>query len=273
MTFTPEQAMDLTLDAFAPLGKDYVDDAEEGLRRPVGGLHALDGQAVGRLQRGRGLRRSPLPAPELHGQLRRRLHAGPRVGPLHALLPVQQEPALRQPRLLHLRRRGGLHAEREPPLPTTCSRTRPRTTPRGSSSSGATWTASARRSSGRRSSRSSSSRSTRWPSAGETLTGEGLTKLYLTCSASTTAHDKGVCEIDDLYGVEWAYIPHFYYNFYVYQYATSLVASTSVANAILDEAAARRPPDRDRPATPTSRCSPPAPPSTPSTSSRTPAWT
>ena len=28
--------------------------------------------------------------------------------------------------------------------------------------------------------------------------------------------------IDDPYTIEWAYIPHFYYEFYVYQYATSV---------------------------------------------------
>ncbi|HKQ97144.1 MAG TPA: M3 family metallopeptidase, partial [Candidatus Polarisedimenticolia bacterium] len=49
---------------------------------------------------------------------------------------------------------------------------------------------------------------------------------------------KGVCKVDDLYGVEWAYVPHFHYNFYVYQYATSVIASSSLAKGILDEAAA-----------------------------------
>ena len=37
--------------------------------------------------------------------------------------------------------------------------------------------------------------------------------------------------------MEWAYIDHFFYNFYVYQYATSIVASTALANGIRDEAA------------------------------------
>ncbi|HEV2104742.1 MAG TPA: M3 family metallopeptidase, partial [Candidatus Eisenbacteria bacterium] len=41
-----------------------------------------------------------------------------------------------------------------------------------------------------------------------------------------------------LYGVEWTYIPHFFYDFYVYQYATSIVASTALANGIREEAAA-----------------------------------
>ena len=39
--------------------------------------------------------------------------------------------------------------------------------------------------------------------------------------------------IDDLYGVEWAYIPHFYSPFYVFQYATSIAASSLLADAIL----------------------------------------
>ena len=46
-------------------------------------------------------------------------------------------------------------------------------------------------------------------------------------------HDAGVTKIDDLYGIEWAYIPHFYYNFYVYQYATSIAAGSLFAEDIL----------------------------------------
>jgi oligoendopeptidase F len=47
-------------------------------------------------------------------------------------------------------------------------------------------------------------------------------------------------------GIEWAYIPHFFYNFYVYQYATSIVASTSLARGILAEASAAKPPTKAR---------------------------
>ena len=45
---------------------------------------------------------------------------------------------------------------------------------------------------------------------------------------------EGVLAIDDLYAVEWAYIPHFYYNFYVYQYATSLAASSLLAEGVIN---------------------------------------
>ncbi|HET6284832.1 MAG TPA: M3 family oligoendopeptidase, partial [Polyangia bacterium] len=71
---------------------------------------------------------------------------------------------------------------------------------------------------------------------GEPLTGEGLSALYLKMARKYYGHDKKICQVDDLLGIEWAYVPHFYYNFYVYQYATSMIASTTLARAIRDEA-------------------------------------
>ena len=71
----------------------------------------------------------------------------------------------------------------------------------------------------------------------ETLSGENLSELYLGLVRTYFAHDQGVCKVDSLYGVEWSYIPHFFYDFYVYQYATSIVASTALANGIREEAA------------------------------------
>jgi len=72
---------------------------------------------------------------------------------------------------------------------------------------------------------------------GETLSGENLSKLYLEIVRRYYGHEQGVCKVDALYGTEWAYIEHFYFDFYVYQYATSIVASTALANGIRDEAA------------------------------------
>jgi len=68
---------------------------------------------------------------------------------------------------------------------------------------------------------------------GEALTGPKLTKIYADLLRRYHGHDEGVMTIDDLYTVEWAYIPHFYYNFYVYQYATSLAASSLLAEAVI----------------------------------------
>ena len=68
---------------------------------------------------------------------------------------------------------------------------------------------------------------------GEPLTGDALSELYGEILKKYYGHDKGVCHIDDLYAIEWAYIPHFYYNFYVYQYSTSFTASTALAEKVL----------------------------------------
>ncbi|MEW5765922.1 MAG: M3 family oligoendopeptidase, partial [Acidobacteriota bacterium] len=81
---------------------------------------------------------------------------------------------------------------------------------------------------------------------GETLSGDNMSALYLKLLKEYYGSDQGVCAVDDLYGVEWAYIPHFYYNFYVYQYATSLTASTYIADRIRQEAAAPKPATKAR---------------------------
>jgi oligoendopeptidase F len=69
---------------------------------------------------------------------------------------------------------------------------------------------------------------------GEALTGQRLTEIYGELLRRYHGHDQGVLRIDDAYTVEWAYIPHFYYNFYVYQYATSLAASSLLAKDVLE---------------------------------------
>ena len=75
---------------------------------------------------------------------------------------------------------------------------------------------------------------------GESLTGEGFTKLYGEILRRYHGDAEGVVKIDDLYTVEWAYIPHFYSPFYVFQYATSIAASSLFADAVLKgEAGAR----------------------------------
>lgn len=70
---------------------------------------------------------------------------------------------------------------------------------------------------------------------GEPLTGDVLSQIYGDILKKYYGHDKGICHIDDLYTVEWAYVPHFYYNFYIYQYATSFTASTALSEKILNK--------------------------------------
>lgn len=74
---------------------------------------------------------------------------------------------------------------------------------------------------------------------GQALTADEFGALYGDLLRRYHGHDEGVVRIDDAFTVEWAYIPHFYYNFYVYQYATSVAASSLLAERLLaDEAGA-----------------------------------
>ncbi|HUS25410.1 MAG TPA: oligoendopeptidase F [Candidatus Binatia bacterium] len=68
---------------------------------------------------------------------------------------------------------------------------------------------------------------------GDTLTGESLTQSYCELLKQYHGDAEGVLKIDEPYCVEWAYIPHFYGNFYVYQYATSVAAASLFAQRIL----------------------------------------
>jgi oligoendopeptidase F len=69
---------------------------------------------------------------------------------------------------------------------------------------------------------------------GESLTGEKFSRIYLDILKKFYGHNEKICIIDDLYGVEWAYIPHFYYNFYVFQYSTSFTAAQAIVTKILE---------------------------------------
>jgi oligoendopeptidase F len=64
---------------------------------------------------------------------------------------------------------------------------------------------------------------------GEGLSGERFTKLYGELLARY--HGPKVI-IDPAYAVEWAYIPHFFMGFYVFQYATSITAAMHFAEAV-----------------------------------------
>jgi oligoendopeptidase F len=66
----------------------------------------------------------------------------------------------------------------------------------------------------------------------EPLTGDTFTQVYGDLLKQYYGHDQGVCQIDDLYAAEWAYVPHFYFNFYVYQYSTSFTAATALAEDV-----------------------------------------
>ncbi|MBE5830978.1 MAG: oligoendopeptidase F [Butyrivibrio sp.] len=70
--------------------------------------------------------------------------------------------------------------------------------------------------------------------AGTPLTAEALYDVYLDLNKQYFGKDM---ISDPQIGWEWCRIPHFYYNFYVYQYATSFAAAVAIADRILKEGA------------------------------------
>ncbi len=69
----------------------------------------------------------------------------------------------------------------------------------------------------------------------EPLTGKAMNKIYYDINKKYYGHDEGICIVDPYIQYEWQYIPHFYYNFYVYQYATSLIYSTAFAEKVINK--------------------------------------
>jgi oligoendopeptidase F len=70
---------------------------------------------------------------------------------------------------------------------------------------------------------------------GEALSGERISEMYGELVRRYHGHDEGVVIVDDLYTNEWMFVPHFYYNMYVFQYATSLTAGTALYAKITEE--------------------------------------
>ena len=67
---------------------------------------------------------------------------------------------------------------------------------------------------------------------GKTLTAEALCAEYKRLNELYYGPD---IEVDDRIAMEWARIPHFYYNYYVFQYATGYSAAIALSRRILRE--------------------------------------
>jgi oligoendopeptidase F len=67
---------------------------------------------------------------------------------------------------------------------------------------------------------------------GEALTADKLTEVYYELNKKYFGDD---LVVDEEIGLEWTRIPHFYYNYYVYQYATGYSAAVALSKQILSE--------------------------------------
>jgi oligoendopeptidase F len=70
----------------------------------------------------------------------------------------------------------------------------------------------------------------RMAEAGEALTAEVLKEKYLALNKLYFGPDM---VSDEEIALEWARIPHFFYDYYVYQYATGFSAAAALAERIL----------------------------------------
>ncbi len=69
------------------------------------------------------------------------------------------------------------------------------------------------------------------------ITADALCDIYRDLN---TEYYGNAITIDDNIALEWARIPHFYYHFYVYQYATGFAAAIALSQRILNEGASAR---------------------------------
>lgn len=67
--------------------------------------------------------------------------------------------------------------------------------------------------------------------SGMPMTADDFTRIYYDLNKLYYGNS---CVVDDLVGIEWARIPHFYSNFYVYKYATGFSAASVLSNKILE---------------------------------------
>ena len=67
----------------------------------------------------------------------------------------------------------------------------------------------------------------------EPITGDALASLYFDIAARYYGHDQKTVIVDDYVANEWSYIPHFYSDFYVFQYATSFTAAEALAARVI----------------------------------------
>ena len=77
---------------------------------------------------------------------------------------------------------------------------------------------------------------------GQPITGDALAKLYLDITRRYYGHDQKITVVDDYIAHEWSFIPHFYRDFYVFQYATSFTAAEALSAKVLsgDQSATKR---------------------------------
>jgi oligoendopeptidase F len=69
---------------------------------------------------------------------------------------------------------------------------------------------------------------------GKSLTPDWLNETYLKIVREYYAHDEGLTYVDEYIQNEWSNIPHFYMNYYVFQYSTGMIASLALSEKVMN---------------------------------------
>jgi oligoendopeptidase F len=75
---------------------------------------------------------------------------------------------------------------------------------------------------------------------GQALSGDSLSQMYCTILKKYYGEAEGIMTIRPNYCLEWSYVSHFYEDFYVFKYATSIAGAAYFAEAIHSEGPAAR---------------------------------
>lgn len=74
---------------------------------------------------------------------------------------------------------------------------------------------------------------------GTPLTADYLNAEYLKLLKKYYGDAEGVVKIDDAYAIEWAYVPHFYYDYYVYNYVGGYLTGLELSEKALADTKSR----------------------------------
>ena len=241
LRYTPEEAQKHVTAAMAPLGTEYTERPAACLQGAVAGLVPDRRQGVGRLLQRRRLRRAPVHAAELSGSVQRREHAGARARPHDAELSVsnktQPYSTASYPTFVAEVASTFNEALLIDYMLKQIKDTPTRLSLLGNYLEGIKATVF---------------RQTQFAEfelkmhemgeKGQPITGDALAQLYLDITKKYYGHDQKILIVDDYIAHEWSFIPHFYRDFYVFQYATSFTAAEALSMKVLsgDQEATKR---------------------------------
>jgi oligoendopeptidase F len=244
MTYTPEQAMDLTLKACAPLGKDYVDTLRKGYESRWVDFLPSTGKKSGAYSNGAAYDVHPYQLLNFMGQYEDVSTLAHESGhSMHSYLSNTHQPYVTHDYSIFVAEVASTLNENLL-LHYMLDHTKDDATRLYLLG---TYLDSMRQTLFRQTLFAEFElRIHQMAEKGEPLSGDNLNALYLSLLKEYYGDAQGACKISDLYAAEWAYIPHFYMNFYVYQYATSLTASSYLAATIREEEAKKPPVTKTR---------------------------